>query len=195
MSTSSSSATSVGIDITTPCPISERATRIVTVLSGAMRTQALTAAGLLAEKAFLKGRETPMTSAPVVLKKSLRVVMSRSLGAGGLVDRRADAWIGAAAAEVALHRGGNVGVARLRVGREQGGGAHDLARLAVAALRHIQLPPGGLHLLARLGRADRLDRGHLLAYRGRDRGAARAHRLAVQMHRARAAQLHAAAEL
>src|SRR6185437_16052798 len=44
MSTSSSSAISIGIEVATPWPISERAQRIVTLLSGVMRTHAFGAA-------------------------------------------------------------------------------------------------------------------------------------------------------
>src|SRR5262245_39490540 len=46
---------------------------------------------------------------------------------GRLLDRRADPSVGPAAADVARHRGVDVGVARMRVAREQGGGRHDLA--------------------------------------------------------------------
>ena len=93
---------------------------------------------------------------------------------GGVGDGGADAGIGAAAADVAGHGGVDVGVGRLlAVGQrlEEGGRAHDLAALAVAALRHVVLDPRGLH-----GRADAVgaigdgfDGGDLLAVGGRDR--------------------------
>src|SRR5262245_20681530 len=56
--------------------------------------------------------------------------------AGGLFDRRTDPRIGAAAADVAGHGIVDVRIARLRVAGEQRACRHDLARLAVAALRH-----------------------------------------------------------
>ena len=93
------------------------------------------------------------------------------------------------------HGGVDVRVGRLGLRREQRGRAHDLARLAVAALRHVERDPGVLHLLADGAGAYALDRRDLLADGRRDRRAAGANRLAVQMHRARAAQLRAAAEL
>src|ERR1700682_1538081 len=51
-----------------------------------------------------------------------------------LLDGLADAWIGAAAADVPRHRLIDVGVRGSRYHREQRGGGHDLAGLAVAAL-------------------------------------------------------------
>jgi hypothetical protein len=73
--------------------------------------------------------------------------------------------------------------------------AHDLAALAVAALRHVVLDPGGLHGLADTVFADGFDRGDLLAFGRRKRRHARAHRRAVQVDSAGAAQRLAAAEL
>ena len=58
--------------------------------------------------------------------------------------------IGRAAADVAAHGVVDVGVGRLRVLLEQRRRRHDLAGLAIAALRHLQLDPGGLHRLRRL---------------------------------------------
>src|SRR5882757_519600 len=98
------------------------------------------------------------------------VVSSGAQAAGGFVDRRADAHIGGAAADVAAHGGVDVGVAGCVVGLEQGGGGHDLPGLAVAALHHVELLPGGLHRMADLVGADGFDRGDLLAGGGGDRG-------------------------
>ena len=67
------------------------------------------------------------------------------------VHRRADALVGAAAADVG-HRRVDVGVARLRVLPEQRRRRHDLARLAVAALRHVELRPGLLHRVRAVAR-------------------------------------------
>ena len=80
---------------------------------------------------------------------------------------------------------------------EEGGRAHDLAALAVAALRHVVLDPGGVHggtdTVGAIGR--RFDGGDLLALGGGDRRDAGADGLAVQMHGAGAAQRRAATEL
>ena len=80
---------------------------------------------------------------------------------------------------------------------EEGGGAHDLAALAVAALRHVVLDPGGVHggadAVAAIGGG--FDRGDLLALGRGDRRDAGADGLAVQVHGAGAAQRRAAAEL
>src|SRR5665213_4421031 len=65
--------------------------------------------------------------------------------AGGVLDGRADALVGSTATDVAAHGGVDVGVRRLGRRRQQGGGRHDLPRLAVAALRHVALDPGRLH--------------------------------------------------
>src|SRR2546430_13391482 len=88
---------------------------------------------------------------------------------GRLVDRGADPFVGAAAADVARHRGVDVGVGGVGVAREQRGGGHDLARLAVAALRHVERDPRLLHLLAGGGVADRLDGRDCLAGDGAHR--------------------------
>src|SRR5207244_87255 len=49
----------------------------------------------------------------------------------GLLDRRADAVVRAAAADVAGHRGVDVRIGGIGIAREQRGGLHHLARLAV----------------------------------------------------------------
>ena len=64
--------------------------------------------------------------------------------AAASVDRRADALVGAAAADVG-HRLVDVAVGRIRILREQRRRRHDLARLAVAALRHVEREPRLLH--------------------------------------------------
>src|SRR5262249_27863491 len=122
----------------------------------------------------------------------------RSLGTSalgrGAVDGRADALVGAAAADVRRHHRVDVLVGRLRLRAEQRRGAHDLAALAVAALGRVLLDP---RLLERVqaARAEALDGGDGLRLdlaHGRD---ARAHGLAVDVHGARAAERHAAAVL
>src|SRR5262249_23751201 len=71
---------------------------------------------------------------------------------------------------------------------------HDLARLAVAALRHLLGLPGDLQRM-RLAAAQSFDGGDLLAGRVLGRGLAGAHRDAVEMHRAGTAQSRTAAGL
>ncbi|MNT15419.1 hypothetical protein D3C72_1504710 [compost metagenome] len=112
------------------------------------------------------------------------------------MDGRADAHIGAAAAHIARHGRVDVGVTGLLLALEQGSGAHDLAALAIAALRHVVFHPGRVHGLAHLvaGRHS-LDGCDLLARRSRNRRDARTNRRAVQVHRASPAQSLAAAKL
>src|SRR5262249_60434866 len=62
--------------------------------------------------------------------------------------------IGAAAANVPRQRLVNIGVGGRRYLREQRGGSHDLAGLAVAALNDLQVEPGLLNPLAGGGGAD-----------------------------------------
>src|SRR5271165_6960214 len=80
--------------------------------------------------------------------------MSASLdrGRGGLrrlFDRLANANIGAAATDVAGHRIVDVGIARVRIARQQRGCGHDLAGLAIATLNDFEIEPRLLNLLAR----------------------------------------------
>src|SRR5208337_4139796 len=60
------------------------------------------------------------------------------------LDRGADARIGAAATDVAAHRRVDILVGGIRGRRHERGGRHDLARLTIAALRHVELNPGCL---------------------------------------------------
>src|SRR5216684_5294640 len=62
---------------------------------------------------------------------------SLSRGLRGLFDRFANAQIGPAAADVARHRIVDVRVGWMRVVRQQRRSGHDLARLAIATLRHL----------------------------------------------------------
>src|SRR5215510_10403600 len=120
--------------------------------------------------------------------------MVASLSARRLLDRLANARVGPTAADVARHGVLDVGIGRLRLARKECRSGHDLARLAVAALRDLAIDPGLLDPGARRGRADRLDGGDLGAADAVDRGDAGTRRLAADMHRAGAAQRHAAAE-
>src|SRR5215471_11939209 len=114
---------------------------------------------------------------------------SALLEAGGAVNGGADALIGAAAADVAGHGRIDVGIAGLRILGEQRSGGHDLSRLAVTALRNVELDPGALHRVAVVARQT-LDGNDVLAARGAHRGYAGTHRRTLQMHGAGTAQCH-----
>src|SRR5471032_1806305 len=125
------------------------------VLSSAIWTQALGVWMVPAACACsaASGRNTPsvmpVAASAVVLRNSRRVVvMARSSGfahfRGGRVYGGADAVVGAAAADIAAHGVLDVGVAGIFIRVQQRGGAHQLARLAVAALRHVVRDPGFL---------------------------------------------------
>src|SRR3989442_13531556 len=86
-----------------------------------------------------------------------------------VLDSLADSHISTAAADVPRHRGVDVAIGRVGVGCEQRRRGHDLAGLAIAALRHLERDPGLLDLLAGRSGTDGLDRGDALAGRGRDR--------------------------
>src|SRR6266851_9387811 len=58
---------------------------------------------------------------------------------GGALDGAHDAGIGGTAAEIAGHALDDLLLARIGVGGQQRRRLHDLARLAVAALRHLML--------------------------------------------------------
>src|SRR6185312_16523140 len=83
----------------------------------------------------------PALAAPTISARRVAVssfpgaFMSAALGgdAGGVLDRRADALVGAAAADVAAHGEVDVGVGRLGRLRQEGRRAHDLTGLAVPA--------------------------------------------------------------
>src|SRR5262245_8857857 len=110
------------------------------------------------------------------------------------LDRAHDAVVGPAAADVRLHVALDFLPRRARVLPEQRGGAHDLPRLAIAALRHLLREPGLLQRVARVGR-QALDGGDAATREVLDRAQARVVGLAVDMHGARAALADSAAEL
>src|SRR4029077_14550051 len=111
-----------------------------------------------------------------------------------LLDCHANALIGPATANIAGH--GLVDIVIRGLGRlfEQCCGLHDLAWLAITALRHVQRTPGNLQLVI-AGWIETLDRGDLLAIGIREGSLAGAHRLAVQMDGARPTGCDSAAEL
>src|SRR6516225_2049395 len=105
-----------------------------------------------------------------------------------VLDRSADALIGAASADIARHGGVDVVIRRLRRVLQQRRRRHDLAGLAVAAPHHLQLQPRLLQGRALRRLADRLDRGDRALADAVDRGDAGPRRRAVDMHGAGAAR-------
>src|SRR5689334_7439863 len=83
--------------------------------------------------------------------------MSRSCSSR--LDGGGDALIAAAAADVAAHRVVDLGLGRVLRRREQCCGLHDLASLAIAALRDVQGTPSLLYRVISL-RIEALDRRH-----------------------------------
>src|SRR5688572_5769830 len=115
-----------------------------------------------------------------------RAGLTRPGGGGGRSTRRrgrrgrclvngfANALVGRAPAEVAVHRRRDLRVGRRGILRQERGGAHDLTRLAVAALRNVDLVPRALHRMRAVG-GEPLDRRDLGALQRRDRQLTRAH--------------------
>ena len=175
-SQSSSSATSCARPVRVPWPISERAMRTTVVSSGLITTQmptSVTAAGCASgsgrPECASRARGRRRQRRPSRGSERRRECQSVAHGAapyalppsdGGGVDCLADALIGAAATDVG-HRRVDVRIGGLRVGLQQRGGGHDLAGLAVAALRHVVLQPGDLHRMAEPVGRQALDRGDL----------------------------------
>src|SRR6266705_6708920 len=118
-----------------------------------MRIKALgvnAAAAAPIEGPVLKPMRSPPPSAALALRNCRRersTVMSGPFP-GRVLDSLADSHISAAAADVPRHGGVDIAVGRVGVGREQRRRGHDLAGLAIAALRHLQRDPGLLDLLA-----------------------------------------------
>src|SRR6516164_7624298 len=117
-------------------------------------------------------------------------VMSGSCG--GRLDGGGDALIAAAATDIAAHRIVYFGFRRVLVCREERRGLHDLPGLAIPALRDIQCAPSLLHRMVTVA-VGPLDRYHHTSIDITDSGGAGTGGLAVDMHRAGAAQGHAAA--
>src|SRR5260370_811207 len=193
---SSSSATSCARPVSVPWPISDRAMRITTVSSGRMTTQALTSGRLSAACASARpngtwkpsDRPPPIAAAPVSRERRLtcgdrgmacpRYALAAAwvcwgqgipplcLGGGG--DRLAPLLIGAAATDIG-DGAVDIGVVCFRVVLEQRSDRHDHAALAIAALRHVVVDPGLLHLVQGAVGGEPFDRRHLLAADRADR--------------------------
>ncbi len=110
------------------------------------------------------------------------------------MNRAPDLPIGAAAAQIACHRSVDLAVRWIRGALKERCGRHDLARLAIAALRNRFLNPGTLKRMRRVWRKA-LDCRHLAADDRCDIDAAGFDQPAVDMHRAGAAFGDPASEL
>src|SRR6266849_1901710 len=138
-------------------PAAPSALRIEELVVKPMRRPPPSAA--LALKHCLRERSTVMSGLLLAVRRAVRRVL----------DSLADSHIRAAAANVPRHGGVDIAIGRVGLGGEQRRRGHDLARLAIAALRHLQLDPGLLNLFAAGCGANGLDRGDALAGRGSDR--------------------------
>ena len=110
------------------------------------------------------------------------------------MDTLANAQIGGATAQVAREGVVDVFIAGLRIIIEQRGGGHDLAGLAVAALRHVQFLPSLLQRMLAFG-VQTLDGGDLFAADSGYRRHASAGWHTVEMHRTSTTLADAATEL
>src|SRR6267143_5892498 len=124
-----------------------------------MRIKALGASAAPALRNCRRERSTVMSGPFLAARRTVRRVL----------DSLADSHISAAATDVPRHGGVDIAIGRVGLGGEQCRCGHDLARLAIAALRYVQVDPGLLDLLAGGCGANGLDRGDALAGRGSDR--------------------------
>src|SRR3979409_2384992 len=86
------------------------------------------------------------------LESGLELALGRlglaGLQLGGAMNRFANTLIRSAAADVAAHKIVNFDIGGRGLLAEQGNGGHDLAGLAVAALRNVYFHPGFLDRVA-----------------------------------------------
>src|SRR5713101_1497265 len=132
------------------------------------------AADALIEGPVLNPINRPPPNATLVLRNWRREIISGPFlgvrrSVRRVLDSLADSDIRTAATYVTRHGCVDIAVGRLGIGGEQRRRGHDLAGLAIAALRHLKLDPGLLDLSAGRCGTDGLDRGDALAGRGSDR--------------------------
>lgn len=102
------------------------------------------------------------------------------------MDGRADALVCTAAADISAHRIVDVLVGRFAVTAQQTNRGHHLPGLAIAALWHIELGPGGLDSLGNFS-GNAFDGQDAAARHIRNTGLTGARRLPVDVDRACAA--------
>src|SRR5271156_2176090 len=136
---------------------------------------------------------------PRLVRAASDLAMSESCGwqsgLGSMFDRRADAHVSAAPADVSRHGGVDIGILRMRRGVEQSRCRHDLPGLAVAALDHLQIQPCLLHFGAGRRGAHAFDGGDGSPADRAYCEEAGPYRRAIYMHGAGPALRYAAAEL
>jgi hypothetical protein len=98
------------------------------------------------------------------------------------VDGLPDAYVGSAATEIS-HLTIDIGVARIGIPVEEGGGSHDLTGLAVAALGNIRFHPGNLNWMATVF-GQPFDGSNFLTDNGAGWGYAGANGLSIYLHSA-----------
>src|SRR5215475_1283991 len=161
------------------------------LISWPVRASASTAAS---SGRTVKANDRP--AAPSISWRRVQSVLLRGLFMSrlpcGKLDRPYDALIGAAPADIRAHVLDDLRAGWLRVLSKEVGRAHDLAGLAIAALRHSLGEPGFLHRMRGVGR-QALDGGDRPAGHLRELRLAREGALAVDVHHAGAAQPGAAA--
>src|SRR5256885_5582469 len=176
-SQSSSSATIIGSEVFTPCPISGFLDTMVTVPSGAMKQKAKSCAGatvfisIASKTAAGSGIRASSARPPPASSDALSTV--RRVGSAAVFscdtirllfhtrsdpDRTSNPVIAAAAADVAGHGGVNLLGIGLGCLPEQRARGHELPGLTVAALHHINFQPSLLQSSADRRSADMLDR-------------------------------------
>src|SRR6185295_4978629 len=109
-----------------------------------------------------KGTRTETTSAPLACRNSRREIGAFMIASSrhallSTLDSAQDRHVGAAAALEAGERIAQLGIARLWILLQDGGGGHDPAVDAVAALRHLLLDIRRLQRMGLLGRAQALE--------------------------------------
>src|SRR5882672_2416125 len=114
----------------------------------------------------------PPSDAPA-LRNWRRVVMSAAFlvvrhYTRRVLDSFADSHVGTAATDVPRHGGVDIAIGRVRLGGEQRCRGHDLARLAITALRHFQRDQRLLDLFPGRRGANRFDRGDAFPNSGGD---------------------------
>src|SRR5262249_23607282 len=171
-STLSSSAISSATDVMPPCPISVCGMRSVTVPSLSITIHALISVPMAVVvdcvcgpivAANASGIWKPSISPPPTATEAwmnerrdrVCFVMSASLGlrdSGGGTAPLNVPLIVSTTAKFVGHRGLDLGERRFLAFGDQGGGRHDLAALAIAALRNADLHPGLLDRMRAVGR-------------------------------------------
>jgi len=103
------------------------------------------------------------------------------------MDGSANTNVSGAATEVARHSGVDVGIRGFGLVLQECGSAHQLACLAIAALRDIVVDPSLLQRMQRtVGTRETFDRGDLLTLHGRNGRLTRTNRTAIDVHGASA---------